>query len=83
MAFEKTINKVVSVGAYEINFNDDKQEASIGYSEYEDGKAVKFVARKTIPFSELQEKDAETFATMIQCIQTLCDAYNPEAPVEP
>ena len=85
MAFNKEINKVVSVGAYQVIFNDDQKTAQISYSQYEDDVAVAFVKQVTIPFDELSEQDLEGFTSVMGYIQTLCDSYNPENPnnIEP
>ena len=85
MAFNKEINKVVSVGAYQVIFNDDKKTAQISYSQYEDDVAVAFVKQVTITFDELSEQDLEGFTSVMGYIQTLCDSYNPENPdnIEP
>ena len=80
MAFNKEINKTVSIGAYQITFNDDKKTALISYSQYEDDVAVAFVKQVTIPFSQLSEQDLEGFTSVMGYIQTLCDSFNPENP---
>ena len=80
MAFNKEINKTVSVGAYQINFNDDKKTAQISYSQYEDDIPVLFVKQINISFDQLAEQDLEGFTSVMGYIQTLCDSFNPENP---
>jgi hypothetical protein len=80
MAFNKEINKTVSVGAYQVTFNDDKKTAQISYSQYEDDVAVAFVKTINISFDKLAETDLEGFTSVMAYIQTLCDSYNPENP---
>jgi hypothetical protein len=80
MAFNKEINKTVSIGAYQITFNDDKKTAQISYSQYEDDVAVSFIKQVTIPFAQLSEQDLEGFTSVMGYIQTLCDSFNPENP---
>jgi len=78
MAFNKEINKTVSVGAYQINFNDDKKTAQISYSQYEDDMPVSFVKQINISFDQLAEQDLEGFTSVMGYIQTLCDSFNPD-----
>lgn len=80
MAFNKEINKTVSIGAYQVIFNDDQKTAQISYSQYEDDVAVSFVKQVTIPFDQLSEQDLDGFTSVMGYIQTLCDSYNPENP---
>lgn len=80
MAFNKEINKTVSVGAYQLIFNDDKKTAQISYSQYEDDVAVSFVKQVDISFDQLAEQDLEGFTSVMEYIQTLCDSFNPENP---
>ena len=80
MAFNKEINKTVSIGAYQVIFNDDKKSAQISYSQYEDDVAVAFVKTINISFDKLAETDLEGFTSVMAYIQTLCDSYNPENP---
>jgi len=80
MAFNKEINKVVSVGAYQITFHDDKKMAQISYSQYDDGVAVAFVKSVNISFDQLEKIDLDGFNSVMGYIQTLCDSFNPENP---
>ena len=80
MSFNKEINKTVSVGAYQVTFNDDKKTAQISYSQYEDDVAVAFVKTINISFDKLAEIDLEGFTPVMVYIQTLCDSFNPENP---
>jgi hypothetical protein len=80
MAFNKEINKTVSVGAYQVTFNDDKKTAQISYSQYEDDVAVAFVKTINISFDQLAEVDLDGFTSVMEYIQTLCDSFNPENP---
>jgi len=80
MAFNKEINKTVSVGAYQVTFNDDKKTAQISYSQYEDDVATAFVKTMNISFDKLAEVDLEGFTSVMGYIQNLCDSFNPENP---
>ena len=80
MAFNKEINKTVSVGAYQVTFNDDKKTAQISYSQYEDDVAVAFVKTINISFDKLAEVDLDGFTSVMEYIQTFCDSFNPENP---
>ena len=80
MAFNKEINKTVSIGAYQVIFNDDKKSAQINYSQYEDDVAVAFVKTINISFDKLAETDLEGFTSVMAYIQTMCDSFNPENP---
>jgi len=80
MAFNKEINKTVSIGAYQVTFNDDKKTAQISYSQYEDDVAVAFVKTMNISFDRLKEIDPEGFTSVMGYIQNMCDSFNPENP---
>jgi len=80
MAFNKEINKTVSIGAYQVIFNDDKKSAQINYSQYEDDVAVAFVKTINISFDKLAEVDLEGFNSVMAYIQNMCDSFNPENP---
>ena len=80
MAFNKEINKTVSIGAYQVIFNDDKKSAQISYSQYEDDVAVAFVKTINISFDQLSKVDLEGFTSTMGYIQTMCDSFNPENP---
>jgi hypothetical protein len=80
MAFNKEINKTVSVGAYQVLLKDDKKMAQISYSQYEDDVAVSFIGSVNVSFDRLKEIDLEGFNTVMEYLQTLCDSFNPENP---
>jgi hypothetical protein len=80
MAFNKEINKTVSVGAYQVLLNDAKKFAQISYSQYEDDVAVSFMGSVNVSFDKLKEIDPEGFNTVMGYLQTLCDSFNPENP---
>jgi hypothetical protein len=80
MAFNKEINKTVSIGAYQVIFNDDKKSAQINYSQYEDDVAVAFVKTINISFDQLSKVDLEGFNSVMAYIQNMCDSFNPENP---
>jgi len=80
MAFNKNnkkISKIVSVGAYQVIFNDNENNVQISYSEYEDDKPVAFLKNISVSFDELKEQDLEGFNSVMAYIKDLTDSQNP------